>query len=74
MLEPHIEITDIRPSEPGGPNARANIAGKVSGDVSPDDIIVVYVRAYGFWYVQPQPGSVHPLKALNQGEGLGDGD
>ncbi len=61
----HIQITNVPPSEPGGEHSHADIAGMVSGNYSPDDMVVIYVRAYGFWYVQPQAGAVLQINPDN---------
>ena len=63
-----IEITNLPPSEPGGPNTHANIAGKVTGKFPPGYLIAIYVRASGAWYVQPEAGSLHQVKPDNSWE------
>jgi hypothetical protein len=63
-----IEITNIPPSEPGGPNTRANIGGNVTGKASPDYLIAIYVRASGAWYVQPEAGSLIQIRPDNSWE------
>lgn len=51
-----IELTEVPPEEPhGGPDTRATIAGKVSGEIGPDQKIVLYARADEAWYMQPGP-------------------
>jgi hypothetical protein len=57
-----IAITTIPPYEPeGGPDTRADIAGRVSGEILPDYRVVIYARA-DVWYVQPLPRSSHPIR------------
>jgi hypothetical protein len=59
-----IEITSVPPNEPqGGPNTRADIAGKVTGEVTSDLRIVLYARASEAWYIQPTPYISHPIMA-----------
>jgi hypothetical protein len=51
-----VEITSVPPYEPqGGPNTRADIAGKVTGEVLPEHKVVLYARAAEAWYIQPAP-------------------
>lgn len=60
---PRIElvITEVPPYDPaGGPDTRANIAGKVTGQLSKDYNVVVYARADA-WYIQPAPYSLQPI-------------
>jgi hypothetical protein len=56
-----IEITRIPPYEAGGPDTRADIRGRVSGQLAPDHRVVIYARA-DVWYIQPVPASVHPIR------------
>jgi hypothetical protein len=52
----HIEITDTPPYNPaGGPNTRAHIGGKLSGDLSSAMVVFIYARANGIWFIQPDP-------------------
>ena len=60
-----VEITTIPPSETGGPDTRADIAGKVSGKIEPDDKIVLYAYAYDYWHIQPLAHATHPIAADN---------
>jgi hypothetical protein len=60
-----IVIDTIPPLDPGGPDTHADIAGRVSGKVSPGCMVAVYTRAYGEWYIQPQAGFLHPIKPDN---------
>jgi len=60
-----IKITTVPPAEQGGPDTRSHIAGRVSGKISPDYLVVIYARAHGEWFVQPQPMSLHPIKTNN---------
>jgi hypothetical protein len=68
LPDAHIEITNIPPSEIGGPDTRANIAGRVSGKVPPGYVVAVYTRAYAAWYIQPEEGSLHKIKPDNTWE------
>lgn len=64
--EVQIEITAIPPYEPeGGPNTRADIAGKVSGKLAPDYNVVLYARASETWYVQPIAYAAHAIRPDN---------
>jgi hypothetical protein len=57
-----IEITKVPPYEPdGGTDTRADIAGRVSGDVASDYKVVTYARA-DVWYIQPSPLAFHPIQ------------
>jgi len=56
-----IIIDTIPPADPGGPDTHATIAGKVSGKVAPGDLVAIYARAYGEWYIQPQAGFLHTV-------------
>lgn len=57
-----IEITSVPPYEPeGGPDTRAEIEGKVSGEISPDHKVVLYARADA-WYMQPTAYATHPIR------------
>jgi hypothetical protein len=58
-----IEITSIPPYEPeGGPETRADIGGKVTGEIAPDCKVVVYARADA-WYIQPAAYAEHAIGA-----------
>jgi hypothetical protein len=58
-----VEITDIPPYEPeGGPNTRAEIGGKVSGELTADLKVVIYARADA-WYIQPTPYASHSIRS-----------
>jgi hypothetical protein len=60
-----IEITSVPPYEPeGGPDTRADIAGRVSGELSADFKVVTYARA-DVWYIQPSPQAFHPIRSNN---------
>jgi len=66
MPEVQIEITDVPPYEPdGGPDTRAEIGGRVSGEVSPGYKVLVYARADA-WYVQPTPQASHAVRPGNR--------
>jgi hypothetical protein len=57
-----ISIAEIPRYQPeGGPDTRANIGGKVTGEISPDYRVVIYARADA-WYVQPTPYASHPIQ------------
>ena len=56
-----VQITDVPPFDPdGGPTTRANIAGRVAGEVARDYRVVVYARADA-WYIQPTPAALHAI-------------
>ena len=58
-----VEITRIPPYEPqGGDATRADIAGRVTGEVSPDYQVVIYARADA-WYIQPHSQTFHAIGA-----------
>jgi hypothetical protein len=63
--EVQIEITTIPPAEPGGPDTRADIAGRVSGRIEPDDKVVIYAYAYDNWHIQPIAHAMHPIASDN---------
>jgi len=57
-----VEITKIPPYEPqGGDGTRADIAGRVSGDLSPGYQVAIYARADA-WYIQPHSHTLHPIQ------------
>ena len=56
-----IAITNIPRYDPaGGPDTRADIAGKVTGEVDKGYSVVIYARADA-WYIQPVPFALHPI-------------
>lgn len=56
-----ITITQIPPYDPaGGPDTRADISGRVSGDLSKGYSVLLYARADA-WYIQPVPYALHPI-------------
>jgi hypothetical protein len=58
-----ISIAEIPRYEPaGGPDTRADIGGKVSGELTKDYGVVIYARADA-WYIQPVPYALHPIQA-----------
>lgn len=58
-----IAITNIPRYDPaGGPDTRADIAGKVTGQVDKGYSVVIYARADA-WYIQPVPFALHPILA-----------
>jgi hypothetical protein len=60
-----IEITTVPPSEPGGPDTRADIAGRVSGKLEPGDKVLIYAYAYDNWHIQPIAQALHPIGKNN---------
>jgi hypothetical protein len=57
-----IAVTEVPRYEPaGGPDTRADIGGRVSGELSKDLALVIYARADA-WYIQPVPYALHPLQ------------
>ncbi len=57
-----IAISSIPRYQPeGGPDTRADISGKVSGEVSRDYKVVIYARADA-WYIQPTPYAMIPIQ------------
>jgi hypothetical protein len=65
--EPRIEITRIPPSEIGGPETHSTIGGKISsnGYGLPGCVVAIYVRAFGYWFIQPEAGALHKIKPDN---------
>jgi len=61
-----IEIDHVPPYEPkGGPDTRADIAGKVSGTLAPGYSVVLYARASEVWYIQPSAYASHVIRPDN---------
>jgi hypothetical protein len=61
-----IEIVRVPPYEPqGGPNTRADIAGKISGTLDPGYSVVLYARASEIWYIQPLAYASHAIRPDN---------
>ncbi len=61
-----VAITLVPPYQPGGgPDTRANIAGTVSGEITPENRVVIYARADA-WYVQPMPYTTLEITADRQ--------
>ena len=61
-----IELTTIPPYEPqGGPDTRAEIAGRVSGNVVSNYSVVLYARASEIWYIQPIAFAAHSIRPDN---------
>lgn|GEM_PF-2360274 len=61
-----VRITDVPPYDAdGGPDTRANIAGRVEGQVPRDLRVVLYARADS-WYLQPTPNALHAIGAGGQ--------
>jgi hypothetical protein len=65
---PGIEITRVPPAELGGADTRSYIAGRISGRLSPNFVVTVYVRAFNQWYVQPEAGALIKIKPDNTWE------
>jgi hypothetical protein len=62
LPEVKVEITKVPRYEPaGGDNTRADIAGRVSGNVDSSYQIVIYARA-DVWYIQPDAHSFHQIR------------
>jgi hypothetical protein len=56
-----LEITQVPPYDAvGGPDTRADIAGRVIGERPSDYQTVVYARADA-WYIQPLPNTTHAV-------------
>jgi hypothetical protein len=57
-----ISITEIPRYEPaGGPDTRADIGGRVTGELTKDYSVVIYARADA-WYIQPVPFALHQIQ------------
>jgi hypothetical protein len=57
-----IAITEVPRYEPaGGPDTRADIGGKVSGELTKDYGVIIYARADA-WYIQPVPYALHLIQ------------
>lgn len=56
-VETRIEVTLVPPYEQGGPDTRANIAGRVTGVIDSTHGVVLYARASDVWYIQPSLGT-----------------
>lgn len=56
-----IEMIEIPPAAKGGPDTRANIAGRITGDVPPDSRVVIYARDDGVWFIQPTTNAKHSI-------------
>lgn len=60
-----IAITQIPRYDPaGGPDTRADIGGRITGELPRGYSVVVYARADA-WYIQPVPYSLHPIHQDN---------
>lgn len=56
-----VAITDIPRYDPvGGPDTRADIGGKITGELDKEYRVVIYARADA-WYIQPVPYALHPI-------------
>ena len=62
---PVIVITNIPPAEVGGEKSHADIGGTVLGGSISNCAVVIYARAYGSWYIQPNAGQVLPISPGN---------
>ena len=60
-----IEITTTPLAEAGGPDTRADIAGRVSGKIEPGDKVLLYAYAFDYWHIQPLAHALHPISADN---------
>ncbi len=56
-----IEMTEIPFAEMGGPDTRANIGGRITGEIPPDSRVVVYARDEGVWFIQPLTNAKHQI-------------
>lgn len=56
-----IEVTEVPPAAPGGPNTRAQISGRVTGDLPKGFKVLVYARDAGVWYIQPTANARHAI-------------
>lgn len=56
-----VEVTLVPPLEVGGPDTRAEIAGKVIGQLEAERFVVVYARAYDYWWIQPTASARLPI-------------
>jgi hypothetical protein len=59
-----IFITGVPPFEPhGGEQTHAEISGSVTGEIAPDQKVVVYALADDAWYIQPTSYKAHAIRA-----------
>jgi hypothetical protein len=61
---PHVQIaiTKIPRYDPaGGPDTRADIGGRITGQSAKGYRVIVYARADA-WYIQPAPYALHPIQ------------
>jgi hypothetical protein len=64
--EAQIEITTVPPYEPkGGPDTRADVAGRATGKLAAGYSVVLYARASDMWYVQPIAYAAHAIQPDN---------
>ena len=56
-----VEMIEIPPAAKGGPDTRANIAGRITGEVPPDSRVVIYARDDGVWFIQPTTNAKHSI-------------
>ncbi len=56
-----LTITRVPPADSGGPDTRADIAGRVVGRVPTGFRVVLYARAGDVWYIQPSPYARHAI-------------
>jgi hypothetical protein len=59
--EVHVAITTIPPYEPGGPDTRDTIAGRVEGVLDSAFRVVLYARSSDVWYIQPTSTARHRI-------------
>ena len=58
-----ITITDVPRYDPaGGPDTRADIAGRITGESGKGYSVIIYARADA-WYIQPAPFALHQIQA-----------
>jgi hypothetical protein len=65
---PHLQIaiTQIPRYDPaGGPDTRADIGGRITGELPKGYSVIVYARADA-WYIQPVPYALHPIQSDNK--------
>lgn len=58
-----VTMTTVPPYDSvGGPQTRADIAGRVEGELPAGARVVIFARA-DVWYIQPHPDMQHPIAA-----------
>lgn len=56
-----VEMIEVPLAAKGGPDTRANIAGRIVGDLPPDSRVVIYARDDGVWFIQPTTNAKHSI-------------